>query len=160
MSRVEAGSTSCIATKLRVERRLRTDGGGVGAAALQHAASRTTLCRPPGGLARGPRAHPGRAGTVFENAASAAVQPAGCGSDARGIRFGLSRRWKSGCNGSQFTGASNGIWLLPSASYGRSGATHLESVHWSRSFGLSKCRIPPQPFTTTGCCFTRRHSRV
>ena len=59
--------------------RLRTDGGGVRAAALQHAASRTTLCRLAGGLACGPGAHPSRAGTVFENAASAAVQPAGRG---------------------------------------------------------------------------------
>ena len=39
----------------RVNRgRLRPDGGGVRAAALQHAPSRTTLCRLAGGLGRGP----------------------------------------------------------------------------------------------------------
>ncbi len=48
-------------------------------APLRHAASRTTLCRLAGRLARGPRAHPGRAGTVFENAAATAVHQAGRG---------------------------------------------------------------------------------
>ncbi len=51
--------------------RLRAHGVGLRAAALQHAASRTTLRRLAGGRARGPRAHLGRAGTVFENAATA-----------------------------------------------------------------------------------------
>ena len=59
--------------------RLRADGGRIRAASLRYAASRTTLCRLAGRLARGPRAPPRRAGTVFENAAAAADQPAGRG---------------------------------------------------------------------------------
>ena len=48
-------------------------------ASLRHAASRTTLCRLAGRLARGPRTHPRRAGTVFENAAAGAGRQAGGG---------------------------------------------------------------------------------
>jgi ParB/RepB/Spo0J family partition protein len=56
----------------RQPRRLRANGVGLGAAALPHAGSGTTLHRLAGGLARGPRARAGRAGTVFENAAAGA----------------------------------------------------------------------------------------
>jgi ParB/RepB/Spo0J family partition protein len=48
-------------------------------AALQYAGSGTTLRRLAGGLARGPRAHLGRAGTVFENATAGTGQSAGGG---------------------------------------------------------------------------------
>ncbi len=51
---------------------LRADGRRFRPAPLRHTASRATLCRLARRLARGPRAHPGRAGTVFENAAAAA----------------------------------------------------------------------------------------
>jgi hypothetical protein len=58
---------------------VRANGRRLRPAPLRHAASRTTLCRLAGRLARGPRAHPGRAGTVFENAAAAAGHQAGRG---------------------------------------------------------------------------------
>ena len=58
---------------------LRADGRRFRPAPLRHAASRATLCRLARRLARGPRAHPRRAGTVFENAAAAAISPAGRG---------------------------------------------------------------------------------
>ena len=58
---------------------LRADGRRFRPAPLRYAASRTTLCRLAGGLARGSRAHPRRAGTVFENAAAAAGHQAGRG---------------------------------------------------------------------------------
>ncbi len=60
-------------------RRLRAHGVRLGAAALQCAGSGTTLRRLAGGLARGPRAHLGRAGTVFENATAGTGQSAGGG---------------------------------------------------------------------------------
>ena len=63
----------------RQPRRLRAHGVRLGAAALQHARSGTTLRRLAAGLARGPRACAGRAGTVFENAAAGAGQSAGGG---------------------------------------------------------------------------------
>jgi len=56
----------------RQPRRLRAHGVRLRAAALQYAGSGTTLRRLAGGLARGPRARAGRAGTVFENAAAGA----------------------------------------------------------------------------------------
>src|ERR1022692_4185277 len=58
---------------------VRANGRRFRPAPLRHAASRTTLCRLAGRLARGPRAHLGRAGTVFENAAAATVRQAGRG---------------------------------------------------------------------------------
>src|SRR5258708_16253755 len=63
-------------------RRLRAHGVRLRAAALQYAGSGTTLRRLAGGLARGPRAHLGRAGTVFENATAGTAQ------SARGRRGG------------------------------------------------------------------------
>src|ERR1039457_6329590 len=58
---------------------VRANGRRFRPAPLRHARSRTTLCRLAGRLARGPRAHLGRAGTVFENAAAAAVRQTGRG---------------------------------------------------------------------------------
>src|ERR1039457_1979697 len=58
---------------------VRANGRRFRPAPLRHAPSRTTLCRLAGRLARGPRAHLGRAGTVFENAAAAAVRQTGRG---------------------------------------------------------------------------------
>ena len=58
---------------------LHADGCRFRAAPLRYAASGATLCRLARGLARGPRAYPRRAGTVFKNAAAAAIDPAGRG---------------------------------------------------------------------------------
>ena len=58
---------------------VRANGRRFRPAPLRYTAGRTTLCRLAGRLARGSRAHPGRAGTVFENAAAAAVHQAGRG---------------------------------------------------------------------------------
>ena len=58
---------------------LPADGRRFRPAPLRHAASRATLCRLARRLARGSRAHSGRAGTVFENAAAAAGRQAGRG---------------------------------------------------------------------------------
>jgi ParB/RepB/Spo0J family partition protein len=61
----------------RVSGGLRADGRRLHPAPLRHPASRATLCRLAGRLARGPRAHPRRAGTIFENAAAGAGRQAG-----------------------------------------------------------------------------------
>ena len=56
---------------------LRADGRRFHPTSLRYAASRATLCGLARRLARGPRTHPRRAGTIFENAAAGAGRQAG-----------------------------------------------------------------------------------
>ncbi len=69
---------------------LRADGRRVRPASLRGAAGRATLRRLARRLARGPRAHPGRAGAVLENAAAAA-RPAHNSSRRARTRLGAGR---------------------------------------------------------------------